>query len=263
MVLLTMTTEAVSALEALQKIVPDELQKLRLPSEPSLNTPAPGNPISHSQLVDLSKLLKTHNPSNTPTSHLNSLLRGSKVYIPPPPPKKEPTSEYKALMARLRAAEEYRLYAQMTNPVLPATAAPLSHFSTPADLAAAAADDVDEVTYADVHRQMILIINVLVSIIATSVFIWVAARHWSAPKRLGLSMGGSGLVAVAEVVIYAGYVGRITEAKKVERGRREVKEVVETWVIEKGRGGKREGLVDVTSGKSGARVEDGVRQRRI
>jgi len=169
-------------------------------------------------------------------------------------------------MARLRAAEENRLYAQMTNPVLPPTSTPLSHFSTPADLAAAAADDVDEVTYADVHRQMILIINVLVSIIATSVFIWVAARHWSAPKRLGLSMGGSGLVAVAEVVIYAGYVGRITEAKKVERGKREVKEVVETWVIDGGTGKATEELVDVSTGKNrtdGDDGDDGVRRRNI
>jgi hypothetical protein len=166
-------------------------------------------------------------------------------------------------MARLRAAEEARIYNLMTNPVLPPTSTPLSQFSTPADIAAGVADDVDEVTYAELHRQMILIINVLVSIIATSVFIWVAARHWSAPKRLGLSMGGSGLVAVAEVAIYAGYVGRVTDAKRLEKGRREVTEVVETWVIDGEKGEKREGLVDISTGKNGTLLEDGVRMRNI
>jgi hypothetical protein len=90
MVLLTMTSEAVSAIENLQELAPDELQKLQLPSKPSLSTPAPGNPISHSQLIDISKLLKAHASSDISRSYLSDLLRSSKVYIPPPPAKKEP-----------------------------------------------------------------------------------------------------------------------------------------------------------------------------
>ena len=101
----------------------------------------------------------------------------------------------------------------------------------------------DEISYEEVHRQIILIINVLVSIIACSVFIWVAARHWSAPSRLALSMSGSGVVAVAEIVIYSGYVRRVREAKDKERKKPERKEIVGSWVIDgkgKGKGGEKE-----------------------
>lgn len=99
------------------------------------------------------------------------------------------------------------------------------------------AEDEDEVTYADVNRQILLIINVLISIVACSVFIWVAARHWSTPKRLGLSMTGSGVVAIAEVVIYGGYVRRVKEAKQREKKKPEIKMILESWVVD-GAGGK-------------------------
>ncbi|KAJ8105727.1 hypothetical protein OPT61_g10006 [Boeremia exigua] len=46
-------------------------------------------------------------------------------------------------------------------------------------------DEVDDVSYEEVHRQIILIINVLISIVCVAVFVWVAARHWSVGKRLG------------------------------------------------------------------------------
>jgi len=59
--------------------------------EPSLLNPKPGNPISHGQVVDLSRRLKSRNLS---PSRLNVLLRGSRVYIPPPPPRPEPVSSY-------------------------------------------------------------------------------------------------------------------------------------------------------------------------
>ena len=45
-------------------------------------------------------------------------------------------------------------------------------------------DDIDEVTYQDVDRQVALIINVLVSIIACAVALWIVARHWSVPSRM-------------------------------------------------------------------------------
>jgi hypothetical protein len=95
------------------------------------------------------------------------------------------------------------------------------------------ADEPDDVTYADVNRQMILIINVLVSIIACSVTIWFAARRWDVPQRLGLSMSGSGVVALAEVAIYLGYIKRVKDAKDKEVKKVERKEIVETWVIDK------------------------------
>ena len=90
----------------------------------------------------------------------------------------------------------------------------------------------DEMTYNDVSRQMALILNVLISIIACSVAIWMATWSWSVPKRLGLSMGGSGIVAIAEVAVYAGYIRKLSEAKDRERKKPEKKEIMDTWIIE-------------------------------
>jgi len=87
-------------------------------------------------------------------------------------------------------------------------------------------------TYADINRQMALIANVLISILACSVALWKVAWHWSVPQRLALSMTGSLVVAVAEVAIYAGYIGRLKEAKTKEKKKVERKEVGESWVIE-------------------------------
>jgi hypothetical protein len=94
-------------------------------------------------------------------------------------------------------------------------------------------EEVDEVTYADVNRQVALIINVLVSIIACSVAVWIAARRWEVPLRLGLSMSCSGVVAAAEVAIYMGYIKRIKDAKDKEVKKVETKEIVQTWVLDK------------------------------
>jgi hypothetical protein len=142
-------------------------------------------------------------------------------------------------MARLRREEEERSYHRMTNPPPPmkifAQRYPLSSaahaFATsnqalnPSDL------DDDDVTYADVNRQVTLIFNVLVSVVACAGAIWVVARWWTTPARLAVSLGGSLLVGVAEVVVYSGYIRRVSEAKKKEKGIKEVKEVVKTWVV--------------------------------
>lgn len=141
-------------------------------------------------------------------------------------------------MKRLRAEEEQRQYERMINPPARETFNQRFHnaghtFDPATSIGqAAGADEVDEVTFADVNRQVGLIINVLVSIIACSVAIWVVARRWDVPQRLGLSMTGSGLVAVAEVAIYMGYIRRIKEAKTKERKKPETREIVETWVLD-------------------------------
>ena len=143
-------------------------------------------------------------------------------------------------MARLREEEEAREYERMMNP-LPPKETFSQRFPNAHLFPNVAIPEEDEVTYADINRQMALIINVLVSIIACSVAIWMAASHWSTPTRLGLSMGGSGVVGVAEVVVYAGYIRRVKEAKEREKNKVEIKEIVETWVIGEEKGGpKRE-----------------------
>jgi TMEM199 family protein len=138
-------------------------------------------------------------------------------------------------MARLRQEEEARAYERMINPP-PPTETFRQRFPSSAHghlfPSPTRKDDDDEMTYRDVDRQVALIFNVLVSIVACSVAIWVAARHWSTPSRLALSMAGSIVVAVAEVVVYTGYLRRLGEAKDKERKKVERKEIMESWVIE-------------------------------
>lgn len=145
------------------------------------------------------------------------------------------SSEYKRLMQRLRVEEEQRQYERMINPpAQPETFGqrfPMATSSFGA-IGSSTTDEVDEVTYADVNRQMVLIINVLVSIICTSVAVWMAARRWNVPQRMGLAFFSSTLVAVAEVAIYMGYIRRIQESKATERKQIEKKEILDTWVID-------------------------------
>ncbi|KAE9369235.1 hypothetical protein N431DRAFT_413049 [Stipitochalara longipes BDJ] len=206
------------------------------PAEPSMLNPKVGNPISHGQVVDISRDLKAR---RIQPDSLEALLKGSRVYVSPPPPRVEPNSEYRALMARLRREEEERSYERMTNPPppmetfaqrFPAASAAHAFSSSYQNINTSDPDD-DGVTFADVDRQMALILNVLLSIVACAGAIWVAARWWNTPARLALSMSGSLLVGVAEVVVYSGYIRRVGEAKGKERGVKEVKEIVNTWVV--------------------------------
>lgn len=139
-------------------------------------------------------------------------------------------------MARLRREEEARAYERMINPPPPAESfSDRFPLTSNAKLFPSAiqtdTNESDEITYADINRQMALIINVLVSIVACSVAIWMAASHWSTPKRLGLSMGGSGMIGIGEVVVYAGYIRRLKEAREKEKKQVEIKEIIKTWVI--------------------------------
>lgn len=139
-------------------------------------------------------------------------------------------------MARLRREEDARQYERMIYPPLPSeTFGQRFPKSSNAKLFPSApysnTDEEDEITYADINRQMALIINILISIVACSVAIWMVSSHWSTPKRLGLSMGGSGIIGVGEVVVYAGYIRRLKEARKNGKNQIEVKEIIKTWII--------------------------------
>ncbi|KAM5364283.1 hypothetical protein ACJZ2D_011592 [Fusarium nematophilum] len=245
MVLLTMTSSIVEALAILPSEQPeaidtsdDDDSETSTPSkdtqEPPLDDPEIGKPISHGQIVDLWKKLRAQGDSTYP---LEQLLRGATIYTPPPPPKPEPSPEYKALMARLRREEEARAYERLLNPLPNETfhgrfphAASFAEVNKPTSAADIGDEDVD---FNEVHRQVTLIINFLVSIAGVAATLWVVARWWSLPSRLFLTLGGSILVAVAEVAVYSGYVWRMGEARKREGKVREVKEVVESWVVGK------------------------------
>jgi len=268
-VLFTVTPGIAQAIVRAAENVPNELQALQKPDEPMLADAQPGSPISHSQLIALAKLLKRTPVSSSSTSSdasettteaetptLAALLRNTTVYVPPPPPKKVQTPEYRALMARLRAQEEAAAYERMLNP--PRARETFSQrFPRSRTQFSIGVDEEDDVSFEEVHRQIILIINVLVSIICVAVFIWVAARHWTVGKRLGLSMGGSMAVAIAEVAVYSGYVRKVKEAKRIEKKKPEIKKIVQSWVLD-GAGTKEASLS--TGAKEAA--DDGFRYRK-
>ncbi|KAI9745998.1 MAG: hypothetical protein M1818_000679 [Claussenomyces sp. TS43310] len=204
----------------------------------SLSVPSIGNPISHDQILYIFTDLKS---LGLPYS-LDALLQGSRIYIPPKPPKSETTPEYKALMARLRREEESRAYERMVNPPPPmetfsqrfpraSAAHAFSSTSAYQPLNISSGDEDDEMTYSDVNRQVMLIINVLISIVACAAALWMAARWWSTPARLALSMSGSLVVAIAEFAVYTGYIRRLSQAKGREGASAEIKEVLKTWVV--------------------------------
>lgn len=234
MVLLTMTSAIVAAVKEYDKLEKDARELPKNNEEPSLLEPGVGHPISHGQIIDISKALKTYTSGDmVRTWTLNELLKGSEVYTPLRKPKVEQTTEYKELMARLRREEEARQYDRMTNADTTSSKANFSLNPSIKSSTVHSSDHDEEMTFADVNRQITLIINVLVTIIACGIAIWLVSSHWSAPMRLALSMGGSGLVAVAEVAIYAGYIRRLSEAKGKERKKKERKIIKDTWIIEK------------------------------
>lgn len=106
MVLLTMTAASVAAVQECIKLGLENVIEPKSTAEASLKDPGVGKPISHGQLIDISRHLKnryqTANEEGLQAPyHLDELLRGSKIYIPPPPPKKEPVSRLIPLLTRL------------------------------------------------------------------------------------------------------------------------------------------------------------------
>ncbi|GJD00175.1 vacuolar h+-atpase assembly protein [Colletotrichum higginsianum] len=207
--------------------------------EPSLESPIVGNPITHRQILDLFKELRSEGVDGF---SLEGLLRGATVYIAPPPPKPEPSAEYKALMARLRREEEERTYQRMMK-----QASRMENFSQQFPSATTRAhafaevnrpmresdNGDDEATLGDVQKQVMVILNFLISIIGVAATIWIAARWWNITARIFLTLAGSILVLVAEVAVYSGYVWRLTEAKANRKEPEEIKEVMQTWVLGK------------------------------
>ena len=139
-------------------------------------------------------------------------------------------------MARLRHEEEARSYDRMLNPPryetfrdrFPNSTASFASVNAPTSKA-----DMgdDQVTLDEVHRQVTLIINFLVSIAGVAGTLWVTARWWPLPARLFLTLGGSIIVAIAEVAVYSGYVWRMEEGKRKNLQKEEVREVMKTWVL--------------------------------
>lgn len=91
MVLFAMTSTIVGAVKKYNIVEGDATNKY---NEPSLESPALGKPISHGQIIDIHKSLSNvHSDIVSPAEkpyHLDDLLRGAQIYVPPPKPTAQP-----------------------------------------------------------------------------------------------------------------------------------------------------------------------------
>ncbi|KAL8306986.1 hypothetical protein RB593_005735 [Gaeumannomyces tritici] len=268
MVLLTITAPMLEVIHEWRDRAPDEDLPQQADGEPSLSDPAVGKPISHAQIIELRNGLRE---KGCDSFSLERLLVGSTVFVPPPPQKPEhvratchivrhevefpanasrlpsgQTDEYKALMARLRRDEEARAYERMVKPQKnPADSlhSPHRFSSSTAQASSFAAvnrpqqefnmgDGEDEMMVGDVHRQLMLVLNFLLSIFGVAGTLWVLARWWSTPARLLLSMFGAVAVGVAEVGVYYFYVWHLADASKKDKKLKERKTIVQSWVVD-------------------------------
>lgn len=141
-------------------------------------------------------------------------------------------------MARLRHEEEERSYERMLKKAPPREsfaqrypAAPMAHSFAEVNRPTKASDLGDDIENGDVQKQITLIINFLVSVFGCGAALWMAARWWSVPARLFLSLGGSIIVAIAEVAVYSAFTWRMAEGEKMQKKKKEVKEIVQSWVV--------------------------------
>lgn len=78
------------SLESSAVTTSEENRPIALRQEPTLLNPKLGNPISHTQVIELWETTKKLDIS---TYSLDALLRGSKIYIAPPASKPEPVRQ--------------------------------------------------------------------------------------------------------------------------------------------------------------------------
>jgi len=168
--------------------------------------PPPGSPISHTDLITLSKTLRSQDVSNERKYTLNSLLRGTSLHNPPPPQPPPPSAEYLALKARLLAEQEAASYRRMTASTISSSA------KNPADH--------DDITPS-------LVFNIFLSVLLCGFAVFWATRFWpSLPLRVLVAMGSGIIVGVAEVGVYAAYLRKVEEARGKEMKKKERKRVV-------------------------------------
>ncbi len=204
MVLLTTTPTILDAISAL----PCDFS-IPLDSLPTTT----GSPISHSALITLSRCL----PQSSPCYTLNNLLRGTKPYIAPSPPKPEPSDEYKALMARLRADQERKEYRAMVAKQEAESQQALSG-KTSAD-----GDEAEEKD--DISPSLVL--NILLSVVMCAAVAFHLTRWWpNDGVRVLVSLATAIVVGVAEVTVYAAYLRKVDESRRLERRKTEKKVLI-------------------------------------
>lgn len=194
MVLLTTTPTILRAIAALPASARSAISEIPT---------APNSPVAHSALVSLARLSRQHEIPYT----LDTLLRGSSVYIAPPPRKPEKSPEYVALMDRLRKEQEMREYRALVA-------------RSQGTEGANEDDDKDDVTPS-------LVFNILLSVVMCGAAMFVMTRWWTNDAaRVLVSMLFAIVVGIAEVVVYAGYLRNVKRNKAKEQAKMERKVVI-------------------------------------
>lgn len=185
-------------LTAFETIPGSQRTEIDLPAKLDLH-----GPITHAQLLRLAKALQhntaynaTHNDnSNVSETILSSLLRGTKVYIPPPPKKPDPvridthltptsqngiltiqqSPEYLASKARLQAAAEQAAYQRLLHPT------PSSH--SHADYLHSHSTDDSQLITEDTLTPS-LVINIFLSVLITGFSVYWALTLFTMPEIL-------------------------------------------------------------------------------
>ncbi|CAG8377939.1 unnamed protein product [Penicillium salamii] len=269
MVLLVTTDRIHAAFEATSI---SQREELNLPPTLEVN-----GPIAHDQLIRLAKHLQTdteYKEQNTRTpTILSSLLRGTKVYVPPPPKKPEPSAEYLASKARLIAASEQISYNRLLDPSYTPAPEHADPHSSPYTSDGSAEDDTLTIS---------LVSSIFISVLVTGFAVYGALTKFSAPDVVAqwfassrevseMQRQGAGeavrvlfaifsaiSVAVAESFLYFTYLGKVDSAKAKERKKKEEKVFIGRVGDDGGLDGVRVGDCDEIWGKG---VNGGVRRR--
>ncbi|KAJ5601761.1 hypothetical protein N7510_011295 [Penicillium lagena] len=251
MVYLVTTDRILAALEA---VPASQRAELDLPASLTRH-----GPMAHEQLLRLAKHLQSEAADTTthtlpgPTA-LSSLLRGTKVYVPPPPKKPEPSPEYLASKKRLLALQDEAAYQRLLHPTgnqTPEDPYTYTHPSAISQNEAAPLLEEDTLTPS-------LVVNIFLSVLITGFSVyWALSKFASAdvlatvfaswmglqseqhqqqsselklqrygasePVRVLVSIFAALAVAVAEAFLYAAYLGKIQRARARERGMKERK----------------------------------------
>jgi hypothetical protein len=251
---------------ALEAVPESQRSELNLPATLHLH-----EPITHEQLLRLAKHLQndaayqsstTTADEHSRTTVLNTLLRGTKVYIPPPPKKPEPvpppipsiialrsciltpqqSPEYLASKARLLAEAERAAYQRLLNP----TYTPNPDHADPHASSPDAAEDT---------LTPSLVFNIFLSVVITGFSVYWALTKFTMPAILArtlTSWTGPGVeeagreatggasdavrvlisffaalsVAVAEAFLYGAYLEKVSRARAKEKRVKERKTFV-------------------------------------
>lgn len=178
--------------------------------------------ISHQCLIRVSKCLAQSQTGSWSSKYaLPMLVQGSGISFPPKPQQPAKTANYVQLMNKLRAQQQELEYQRLIHPER-------SDISSVDDLQ-------DALTPAQetkvLKEQLSTIVNIIISVVSVAYATW----YWAGSSaglpvasKLLLSLSTSIVILIAEVVIYLGYLNRVSQARTMERAKREKTEVIKS-----------------------------------